>query len=120
MEEDKYRKYVFKSTDCEYEYKPPKGQFKFYQICLYANPYTKKRNVRKIVVNEMGNIIDISERDITDRQFNHFIKTQRDNRYKLYSTYDLSLIDLPNPGDILQTQSELLNNDNVQYGYAKF
>lgn len=120
MQQDKHRKYVFKSTDCEYAYNPKKALFKFYQICVYVNPHTHKRDVRKIEINEMGSIVKISDTSITDDQFKYFIKTHRENKYKLYSTYDLSLVDLPNPGNILQSQSELLNNDNITYGYAKF
>lgn len=102
-------KYVFKRTDCEHEYKPEKRTYKFYQLCLYPNQYNNRHWYRKIYINELGNILKVSESTLNERQYIKFIRNEKPNTYKLYSTYDLSIIDLPNPVDILRLQSPLLN-----------
>ena len=114
------KKYVFKSTNYEYDYNPPKQIHKFYQICLFKNKYSNKHDVRILFINELGEITETQTTSISERQLNKFIKSHRDNKYKLYSTYDLNIVDVPNPADILQLQSPLLNSDFISYDFAKF
>ena len=114
------RKFTFKpsQTNNDLNYKPDPILFKFYQLCLFANEYTKKHKIRRCILNEHQEFVNIEERDFSERQFKKFIKERRQNEYKIYSTSDIELIDIPNPGDILQAQSTLLNNDYEYTGFA--
>lgn len=115
------KKYVFKSSESndEFSYKPTPAQFKFYQICLFVDPHTQKHHIRRSIINEYGKFISIEEKLFSKNQFKKFLKNHRPNEFKTYSTYDMSLIDYPNPGDIMQVQSPLLNNNYEYTGYAK-
>jgi hypothetical protein len=114
-------RYVFtdKKSD-EFKYNPVPAIHKFYQICYLKNPQSKKHIVRVSEVDEQGNFVKIEERRYNDLQMAKFFRTHRPNCYKLYATYDLTLVDYPNSGSVLESQSPLLNQDNDMSGYAKF
>lgn len=116
----KQKKYVFKTRDDNLKYSPEAKLYKFYQICLFKNPYTKKYHVRRFIINENQQFVNIDERQFDDKQFQIFTKNTKHNLFKTYSTYDMRIIDYPNPADILEAQSPLLNNDYEYTGYASF
>lgn len=115
-------RYIFKAkqSESEYTYNPDPATYKFYQICLFKNPNTNKYQIRRCIINEQCKLINISEKMFNDKQYQKFLKIHRENEYKSYPTYDLNLVDLPNPGDILQVQSPLLNNDYSYTGFASY
>lgn len=108
-----------KKTD-EFDYNPPKELKSFYQICRFKNPFTNKYATRKIIFNELGEIVKKYEKEYSKQRIEMFAKTQRQNKYCMYPASDINLIDLPSPSFILEAKSELLNNDYEEYGYAKF
>lgn len=114
------QKYRFKNanTECDLRYNPEPAQYKFYQICMYKNPKNDKYHIKRFTLNEKYDIINMDEKFLNDKQYNKFFETHRNNQYKQYPAYDLELVDYPNPGDILHTQSPLLNSDNIYGGYA--
>lgn len=115
-------RYVFKNntTKCDLAYNPKPAIHKFYQICLFKNPNTNERHIRRCIINEECKLINIDEKYMTEKQYQKFLKNHRQNEYKFYPTYDLELVDIPNPGDILQAQSPLLNNDYHYSGFAEY
>lgn len=115
-------RYVFKTKEskCDLIYNPEPAVYKFYQICMFKNPETKKYHIRRCIINEKCDLVSVDERTFNEKQFKNFFKSHRDNEFKTYSTYDISLINLPNPGDILQAQSPLLNNDYSYTGFASY
>jgi len=103
-------KYKLKHTDPELIYNPSPNTFSFYQICIFPRPDNKLCSVRKIIYNEKYEIIDIKNKDYTKKKINNFTDKTKSHRYKLYSTYDIDLIDLPGPEQVLNANSDLLNN----------
>lgn len=114
------QKYRFKNvaTECDLRYNPEPAQYKFYQICMYKNPKNGKYHIKRFVLNEKYDIIGMDEKFLNDKQYSKFFETHRNNQYKQYPAYNLELVDYPNPGDILHTQSPLLNSDNTYGGYS--
>lgn len=118
------KKYNFvKKTNKQDElyYKPEPTINKYYQACLFKNPWTNKFHIRKIVFDEMGECIDVSEHKLSTSQFEKFKKKYKSNQYKCYSTYSLSDVNLPKGGEMLTAESSLLGNEQVSYdGYMQF
>lgn len=114
-------KYVFtnkKSNDMLYN--PVPTIHKFYQICHFENPNTKKYHMRAIDFTQDGKIVKADERKYNAVQMFKFFKLHKENAYKIYPTSELTLIDMPNAVDIFNSKSELLNNNCDTYDYAKF
>ena len=109
-----------KPSDNTNELNPATQINTYYQICQFKNKFTKKYDTRKIVFNEKHEILKIFERDYTLDELNKFIKHHRENKYKIYSVDDVTLVELPPITDIICCQSELLNNDNKTYGWQQF
>ena len=115
------RKFMFKSPESsDINYQPAPSLHSFYQICHFKNHLTGKYDVRKSVVDQDCNIIKVDEYRYNDSHMQKFFKEKRKNEYKIYSTFDIKVIDYPKKGDILETQSNLLNNDSEFTGYALF
>lgn len=104
----------------EFKYNPKKAIHRFYQICNFKNDITKQHQMRVTEIDELGNFIRQASRNYTDKELEHFFKTHRPNCYKLYSTNDIKLVKMPTHGDVNETQSELLNGDHTEYGFAHF
>jgi len=105
-------RYRFKSEDDDdICYRPPPAFFSYYQLCGIRNPNTGKYGVRKVVFNEMDKIVKIFEKEYKRDRLDLFIKKMRENRYRIYPTFDLDIIEIPNGSDLVQARSELLNND---------
>ena len=100
-------------------YNPNKKTSSFYQICQFKNEFTKQYPVRKVIVNELGDIIKCFEKEYSMKSIEAFCKSNRTNKYKLFPTNNLQYIGLPNPGDIFEVQSELLNNKATEYGFQE-
>lgn len=107
-------KYIFKngSTKNDLTYNPKPAKHKFYQICLYKNPENNKYHIRRCIINENCEFLNIDVKYISEKHFNKFISNHKQYEYKFYPTYNLDLVDIPNPGNIMQAISPLLNNDN--------
>ena len=112
--------YKFKKQDPELCYKPEKIEFSFYQICSFKNNNTKKYSVRKIVFDENNEIIKMYENEYSEKLLNKFIKKSPKHKYKIYATSDLNMIDLPTNDQILNSNSEILNNKYDYTGFKQF
>ena len=97
------------NEDEELVYMPPKRTYKFYQICSFVNPRTRMYDIRVVHFNELSEVVKQSEYMCDKRHCNMIIKSAQHNRYKIYSTNDIDLVDLPDADDLFKGQSSLLN-----------
>jgi hypothetical protein len=114
----KNTKFSFNSNNMLYC--PDKRIDTYYQICQFKNPFTNKYGTRKIFFDEYGNILKTFEKEHSSDNINKFIKYHKENKFKIFPVKDISTIDLPNGNDMIEVQSELLNNNNKEYNYKIF
>lgn len=81
----------------------------YYQLCGFANPYTKRYHLRKYVINENYEFITVTDEHLTRKQCKKFIRDKKEREYKIYSVYTLDNIAPPSFADINTSFSELLN-----------
>ena len=93
-------------------YNPKKKTTSFYQVCKFKDD-EEKHLVRKVILNERGDIISYREKKYSNKKINKFLETCPQNKYKIYNTLDLELVELPKPEEILCSQSELLGSNNL-------
>jgi len=103
----------------DYEVKQKK-YFVFYQLTLFKHPKTNKHHIRKFVLDDDYNFVDVKEYYITKEQYDKFIKTHPYNKYKQYQVYTLDNIEYPNMSDILTCQSDILHNKSNDQFYTNF
>jgi hypothetical protein len=115
-------KYVFVSESDHniYSYNPQPKTYNYYQVCMFANPKTGKYSIRKFVIDENEKFVNITETCYNAAQFKHFFTTVRENEIKRFAAWNFKEIPYPKVGDILLSQSDLLNNSCQTYGYANF
>ncbi len=113
-------KYVFKTSAEDLEYQPKKEVRTFYQVCQMKNPKTGKYTIRKVIFDEAGNIMKVFEKEYSFDRTQKFMQNNRENKYKMFPVYDISLIALPGASCVLEERSELLNNKHTDYDFAKF
>jgi hypothetical protein len=101
-------RFVKKSND-EFTYKPKKIISRFYQICSFKDPKTNKYNVRCVYFNELNEVLGIKEQGCSGKRCNKIINSSSDSEYKMYHTYDLDYVELPDIDDLMKSQSPLLN-----------
>jgi len=87
-------------------------------MCGFANPKTNKFEVREVTINGNNDIQSYRTYHVKDKTHKNLLNVLRDNKYKLYSTYTLTHIDLPNCADVSLARSGILNNDSDYSGYA--
>ena len=112
-------KFVTKKNN-DLHYNPEIKLHNFYQICNFKDQHTGKHYVRVSMFNQDGILIKTENRKYSPEQLKLFFNNHKQNQYKIYATSDLNLIDKPNPANIFESKSELLNNDYTTYDYAKF
>lgn len=120
MNNQKDQRFKFVTKRNDFEYCPKKELLSFYQICQFKNPYSGRYETRKVIFNEHGEIIKSFEKEYSADRIKQFTKNHRENKYCMYPVSDIKLVALPDPGNILEAKSELLNNDNKTYGWASF
>ena len=108
----------FKKVDEDMVYKPKQRIDTYYQICQFKNQFTKKYGTRKVVFNELGEILKVYEKEYSTKKLESFMKHHRKNKYKIFPTNDINIVDLPNGADIICSCSELINNTHVEYDNA--
>jgi hypothetical protein len=92
----------------------------FYQMALYSNPKTKLYHIKRFMVDENDNIIDMKNYNIEKEKYDKIVKYKKPNQYKLYSVFDLKNVGYPSKGDILVLKSNILASNNSYTGYASF
>ncbi len=110
----------FVKEEEELTYNPKQSIQSFYQICQFKNPHTKMFQTRKIIFNEKGDIIRTYEKDYAGKILSKFIKTNPVNKFKIYPVNDISYIDYPNTSDMTIANSELINNNIMEYGNSSY
>lgn len=93
-------------------YKPKQKVSTYYQICQFKNKFTKLYETRKIMFNELGDILKIYERFYTYDELSSFMKHHRKNKFKVYPVNDIKQIEMPTSTDIICCESELLNSNS--------
>lgn len=93
-------------------YMPKKKISTYYQICQFKSKFTKLYDTRKIVFNELGDILKIYERSYTYDELSTFMKHHRQNKFKIYPVNDVQQIEMPSTADIICCESELLNGNS--------
>ena len=112
-------RFIFKKKTDEFEYNPKKELRTFYQICQMKNPRSGHYTVRKIIFTELGEILKTYEKEYSFARVEKFMKNNKQNKYCMYPVFNIDLINLPEPSYLLEERSELLNNDNTEYDYAR-
>lgn len=99
----------------EFNYSPQPTITKFYQVCLFKNPWSNKYHVRKITFDEYGKCTDVTEYKLSQHQFDKFKKKYKGNQYKCYSAYSLDNIGPPKGGEMLTAESDLLGDNQGSF-----
>ena len=102
----------------DFIYKPDKRFYSFYQICKFTTDCDKipanqrKYHIRKIVFDEYSEIDhrQTKTKFIKKYKLDVFLTKCPTYKYTLYSTYNLDVVGLPDPNEILTAQSQILNN----------
>jgi hypothetical protein len=92
----------------DFIYKPDARQFSFYQICQF--PIDKKYKVRKIIFNELGEMLKNSEAKLKKDKLDKFLNKCPKYKYTIYPTYDLDVVGFPDENEIMMLQSHILND----------
>lgn len=93
---------------------------KFYQVCAFQNPYTNRYHVRKFIINDANEFINVKEYKLKRKRYQKFFEIKNSNEYKCYSTYDLKNVSYPAMADILTAKSSILGNNYGYTGFAPF
>lgn len=102
------------------EYAPSAKLYTYYQICQFKNPFNEKYDTRKVVFNECGEIKKIYERQYKGSEIKQFLKSNIQNKYRMYPTREISSVAPPNSGELLEVCSALVNNNCNCYDYSEF
>lgn len=104
------------------ENKPTKF-ISLYQVATFPHDKitnTEKYHIRKFVINEDNEFVNIKNYYLSKKEYNKFLKIKKPNEYKLFSVLDLSMINYPSLSDILLLKSNILTVDHNYSGYAPF
>lgn len=109
-------------------YQPEKKNFSFYQFCRMHNPdrtiYHKNNKIkvhemRKVVYDENYDIIRRKEALIKATDLKKFIDNLPENKYTIYETYEISLVDTPSDREMYTANSGILNGDSFYPAYSE-
>lgn len=107
LENDKRMEFRLKEQEEEFVYQPESRQFSFYQICMYS--VDKKYHVRKIIYDEYGDMVKSKEDKLKKSKLDKFLKKCPEYKYTIYPAYNLDIVGLPQPNEILTAKSQILN-----------
>lgn len=96
------------------------GYSGYYQIAYYMNPETDLYHVRKFLIDDNNNIVNVTNVGLTKKQYKKFIKMISINQYKQYPVYSLDMVEYPTTSDFLVSKSTILNNNFSYSGYSPF
>lgn len=92
----------------------------FYQLASFADPKTCKYHIRRYKVNDNNEFVSIKEYHLPKRLYQKLIKSKRPNSYKMYTVYNLNIVNHPTMSDILTAKSSMLDINSYYYGAAPF
>jgi hypothetical protein len=108
LETDRKLSFRLKEQDEDFVYNPEKRKFTFYQICQFA--VDKQYHIRKIIYDEMGEMISHKEAKLKKIKLEKFLKGSPKYKYTLYPAYNLDIVGYPQSNEVLMAKSQLLNN----------
>lgn len=118
------RRFKLKNNDEEFVYNPEKHTFSFYQFCRMHNPDRsngsnkyKIHEMRKLIFDEQYNLIYKKEALIDSVKLQKFISNAPNNKYTLYETYEIGLIDMPSDLELHTANSHILNGSPYMDGF---
>jgi len=109
----------FINNDDNMIYKPEKYTDSYYQFCQFKNPFSNLYETRKIVFNEMGQILKVFVKPYSGSVIKKFMKQHACNKFKLFPVREIKYVELPNTSDLLIAHSSLINNRVTEYGEMK-
>lgn len=92
----------------------------FYQLASFMDPKKCRFHIRKYKINDNNEFVSIKEYYLPKKIYEKLIKSKRPNSYKMYTVYNLSIVNHPTLSDILTAKSSMLENNNYYYGAAPF
>ena len=92
----------------------------FYQICAFPDPYSKKYELRKFVINKNNEFLQIKKYILNKKQCKKFYKTKKKGEYLAYPVYNLDEIEYPKLGEILTCKSQNIMDSYDYSGFAPF
>jgi hypothetical protein len=113
-------KFVSKSIQDDYTYNPTPRNYKYYQICSFVNPWTNKYHIKRFIINEKNQFVNIQDYRLEKKQYMRFVQACRPNEYKMFNIYDLNETAYPSLGDLTIVQSPILEVNSDYTGYAQF
>jgi len=82
----------------------------FFQISAFKDPQRNKHHIRRFIINDNSDTINMLEYYVGNKVYNKLINSLPINRFRSYDTLNLNDIESPSISDILLSDSELLNN----------
>lgn len=92
----------------------------YYQVCIFPDPKTNRFQVRKFILNRKNEFVKVKDYFISERRYKKLLNAKKVNQYKCYSAYDLQGVSYPSASDISIARSNMITEDNIHYGLAKF
>ena len=92
----------------------------YYQVATFAEPRSKRHNMRRYAVNSNNEFVNASEYWLTEEQYQRFIASKKSYEYRGYPVYSLREISQPYLTDIMTMKSSILRNDYDYTGFAPF
>ncbi|QKF93785.1 hypothetical protein QKU48_gp0327 [Fadolivirus algeromassiliense] len=92
----------------------------FYQVGSFPHPKNGKYHLRKFVINDDNNFVQVKEYLVDKKIYTKFLQRKKSNEYKMYSVYDLGTVNYPSMSDVLLLKSDVLKGNYNYYGYAPF
>ena len=92
----------------------------FYQIASFSHPKTGKYHVRRFVINNNNEFLNVRDHNLDKKQYYKLLKRKKPNEYKMYSVYNLNSVNYPVLGDILAAKSSMLATNCDYYGAAPY
>ena len=113
------RRYKFVSS-FEKEEEVPVVTTSFYQVAAFPHPSKNKHQIRRFVLNDHNEFVDVRSVYLSEDQFKKFITTRSPNVFKCFSVYTLDDIDYPTLPDVLTAKSSIMSQDLSYDNYARF
>ena len=112
------KEYVFDpQQENMFETDPP---LEYFQLCSFKNPKTNKHHVRKFVINNNNDIMQVKNYWYNSKQCKQLMKMRNQNQYKCLPMYDLVDAQYPMMADIIAARSKILSRDFDYSGFAPF
>lgn len=103
-----------------FDEEPEEQLSSFYQIASFTHPKTGRYHVRRFVINNNNEFLNVRDHYLDKNQYYKLLKRKKQNEYKMYSVYNLNSVNYPVLGDILAAKSSMIATSCDYYGPANF